>query len=67
MKLSELKTFIDRILTETDEDPEVEISLDVSTGEEDFDHRLHGNVLEAWLNNDGTVTIASELTEDNYV
>ena len=66
MKLSELKQFIDRVLVETDEDPEVEMSLDVSTGEEDFDHRLYGNVLEAWLNNNGIVTIAAELTEDNY-
>lgn len=66
MKLSELKQFIDRVLTETDEDPEVEISLDVSTGEEDFDHRLYGDILELWMNNDGTATLSAEMTEDNY-
>lgn len=47
-------------------DFDVSISFDVSKDENDFDHRLYGDILELWMNNDGTVTLLAEMTEDNY-
>lgn len=64
MKLSELKALIDKALNEGD-DMEVELSLDVSTGQTDFDHRLYGDVLE-FINQGKNYCIACELKEDNY-
>lgn len=64
MKLSELKSKIDRALLE-DGDMEVELSLDVSTGQTDFDHRLYGDVLE-FINQGKNYCIACELKEDNW-
>lgn len=64
MKLSELKSLIDRALLE-DGDMEVELSLDVSNGQTDFDHRLYGDVLE-FINQGKNYCIACELKEDNW-
>jgi hypothetical protein len=47
-------------------DFDVSISLDVSKDENDFDHRVYGDTLELWTNNDGTATLSAEMTEDNY-
>lgn len=42
------------------------VSLDVSTCDDDSDHRMFGNILEIIDHGDYGVSIAAELTEDNY-
>ena len=63
MKLSKLKILIDKVLEK--EDKEVNVSLDVSTGEKDFDHRMFGDILEL-VNQNSNYCFVCELTEDNY-
>lgn len=65
MKVSSLLKRLNELYEEFG-DFDVSISLDVSKDENDFDHRLYGDILELWMNNDGIVTIAAEMTEDNY-
>jgi len=66
MNLGEIKQRIDELIEEYGENQNVFVSMDVSTGEDDFDHRLFGEILE--IINHGTygVGITVELTEDNY-
>ena len=64
MKLSKLKYLIDEAL-ERDGDMEVEVSVDVSTSEKDFDHRIFADVI--YLVNQNTCwSIACDKIEDNY-
>ena len=64
MKLSELsKLIIDRLKEYGD--MEVEVSVDVSTGENDYDHRIFAEVI--YLVNQNTKwSIECNKTEDNY-
>ena len=66
MYLGEIKQRIDELVEEYGQNQNVFVSMDVSTGEDDFDHRLFGEILE--IINHGTygVGITAELTQDNY-
>ena len=64
MKLSKLKVLVDNAL-EDNGDMDIEVSLDVSNGQTDFDHRLYGDVLEL-INHGKNYSIACELKEDNW-
>ena len=64
MKLSELKDWVDSQLENGDN--EVFISVDVSTSEKDFDHRIYAEPIS--IINHGTIgyVITANKTEDNY-
>ena len=64
MKLSELKRWVDSQLENGDN--EVFISVDVSTSEKDFDHRIYAEPIS--IINQGAIgyTITADKTEDNY-
>ena len=64
MKLSELKNLIDEAL-ERDGDMEVEVSVDVSTSEKDFDHRIFADVIYL-VNQNSVWSIECDKKEDNY-
>lgn len=64
MKLSELKYLIDDAL-ERDGDMEVEVSVDVSTSEKDFDHRIFADVIYL-VNQNSVWSIECDKKEDNY-
>ena len=64
MKLSELKHLIDEAL-ERDGDMEVEVSVDVSTSEKDFDHRIFADVIYL-VNQNSVWSIECDKKEDNY-
>ena len=64
MKLSKLKHLIDDAL-ERDGDMEVEVSVDISTCEKDFDHRIFADVI--YLVNQNTCwSIECDKIKDNY-
>ena len=64
MKLSKLKHLIDDAL-ERDGDMEVEVSVDVSTSEKDFDHRIFADVIYL-VNQNSVWSIECDKKEDNY-
>ena len=64
MKLSELKYLIDEAL-KRDGDMEVEVSVDVSTSEKDFDHRIFADVIYL-VNQNSVWSIECDKKEDNY-
>ena len=64
MKLSELKNWVDSQLENGDN--EVFISVDVSTSEKDFDHRIYAEPISI-INHGATgYAITADKTEDNY-
>ena len=64
MKLSELKNWVDSQLKNGDN--EVFISVDVSTSEKDFDHRIYAEPISI-INHGATgYAITANKTEDNY-
>ena len=64
MKLSELQKQITEAL-ERDGDMEVEVSVDVSTSEKDFDHRIFADII-CLVNQNSCWSIACDKKEDNY-
>ena len=66
MTLGEAKRKIELLIKEHGEDVELFTSLDVSTSEEDYDHRLFGNNIVFVDHGDFGIGILSELSEDNY-
>lgn len=64
MKLSELKNWVDSQLENGDN--EVFISVDVSTSEKDFDHRIYAEPISIINHGDTGYAITAEKTEDNY-
>jgi len=64
--IKQLKERIDELIELNGENQEVFVSFDVSTCDEDSDHRMFGNILEIIDHGDYGVSIAAELTEDNY-
>ena len=64
MKLSELKRWVDSQLENGDN--EVFISVDVSTSEKDYDHRIYAEPISI-INHGATgYIITADKTEDNY-
>jgi hypothetical protein len=64
MKLSKLKYLIDESL-KRDGDKEVEVSVDISTGEKDYDHRIFADVIYL-VNQNEKWSIECNKIEDNY-
>lgn len=45
---------------------EFEVSVDVSTGDKDADHRIFAKAVEIKYNDSGNLTILCEKTSDNF-